>query len=197
MFADYKEGLDIIDALERNFNNDPSVQTAINDIRQLFNKEYIAWTLEALKGVTQIVYDETKSALENISVVKVVSEIKKGIDIVGKTTGIGTKVSAKYEALQLYNLQKTSSEAYRNAVQKFKAASPNDSNYEQLANDVKHCFQLQKKNMGKMFSKMAESESGDKKAYYKYCEQQVDSLSMLTLEEPNIMSFEQFQIKTW
>lgn len=198
LFVSYKEGLDIIDALERNFNNDATMQTAINDIRQLFNKEFFSWTLEALEGITKILYEGAKSELKKlkIPVLTVVSSIEKGIDIVGETTGIGTKMAAQYEALQLYNLQNSSWVAYRNAVQKLKDANPEDGDYEQLANDVKHCFQLHKKNMEKMFAKMAESESGEKKAYYKYCKQQVESLSMLTLEEPNIMSFEEFQALT-
>ncbi len=195
LFVSYKEGIDIIDALERNFGDDETMQTAINDIRALFNKEFMAWTKEALEGITKIVYDEAKSELKKmkIPVLVVVNSIEKGIDIVGETTGIGTKMSAKYEALQLYNLQNSSWTAYKNAVQKLRVAKQEDSDYEQLANDVKYCFRLHKKNLEKMFAKMAESESGVKKSYYEYCEQQIARATMLTLTESEIMSFEEFQ----
>lgn len=194
LFTDYESGLEIIDSLERNIGNDETVKTAIADIRALYKKEFDAWAQETIEGITEIVYKEGKSALLKANPVgTVIKSIDKGIDLAGKLTGAGTKLQARYEALQLFNLQVASGEAYSAAVEKLRVADPELSTYEQLANDVKNCFQLHKKNMENMFAKMSESESGEMKSYYKYCEQQVSTLSMLSLEQPELMTFEEFQ----
>ena len=191
--ADYSAGLEILESYEENFSGAPETQKAIQDIKALYNKEFSAWCDEAVDYVKEKGYGLALKELAKASpVIKVVTTIDLGIDIVGETTGLGTQARAKFNALTYYQLQTDADAAYKVALEKFQNADPSDPNYEKLAHNVNNMFNLTKENTIRMFEEMAKAENGQKAEYYRYCARQTRKATMNSPEAIKIMSYEQF-----
>ena len=193
LFADYQKGQDILDSFEKNFSGDPVLQQAVNEIQALYKKEFGAWAKKALDEVEKIGIDEGLSLLsEAVPVVAVITAVEKTLDIGGSVLGVGDQAKAMYDTLAYYNLANASNQAYREALEKFQAADPDDENYEALARDLQNCFNLNKANLVELYKSMEKSVTGDKAAYYHYCYKQAELMNMHDKTQPDILSFEEF-----
>lgn len=194
LFADYDEGLKILDSFERNYSGDETMKNVISQIRELYNKEYHAWGMELLNEAEEIGIDVALKKLgKMIPVVAVVNKINEGIDSFGEFTGIGTEAKSMYDALCYYQLYSSSETAYYNAIDALKAADPDSDEYKNLARDLENCFNLHKKNTIEMFKAMEKATSdATKKSYYHYCAKQAETLSMNDKTRPDILSYDEF-----
>lgn len=193
LFADYKKGLDILGSFKENYADDDAVMKAITDIEGLYNKEFGAWAMQAIEEASEVGYDvAAKSLAKAFPAVAVVETIDKGISVAGDVLGMGNEAKAAMDSLVYYQLNVSSTAAYQNAFEKIQAADPESDEYGALAEDLKNCFDLNKKNLVKMFDSMAKATTGTKKAYYNYCSKQAANLSMRDTTKPDICSYEQF-----
>ncbi len=193
LFADYKEGLQILDSFEKNYTGDETILNAVSQIRELYNKEFGAWALRAITEIEEIGIDVGLKKLgKAVPVVAVVSAIGDGIDLVGDLTGVGSEAQSMYDALVYYQLFSSSQDAYGNALDAFKAADPNSEGYEVLARDLENCFNLHKKNIIEVFKAMSKASNGTKQSYYSYCAKQAEMLTMHDGMQPDILSYDEF-----
>ena len=193
LFADYKQGLQIIDSFEKNYADDQTITNAISQIRKLYNKEFGAWGIEAIQEVEKIGIEEGLNKLGDlVPVVAVVNKIGDGLDLVGEFTGIGSRAQSMYDALTYYNLYNSSQIAYDNALEAFKTADPNSEEFQILAQDLENCFNLHKKNTIEVLNAMSKASTGTKQSYYSYCAKQAEMLTMHEIIKPNILSYNEF-----
>lgn len=193
LFTDYSYGIEVIDSFTRNNSGDETVLKAAAEIRELYNKEFRAWVDEAAGIVQEFGYDYAlKAASKACPVVNVVTTVGETIDVVGEVTGLGTKADNMYNSLIYHQLYASSSEAYGNALENFKAQTPGTEEYDQAASDLANCFNLHKQNTVALYKAMAGASAGDQQAYYEYCAKQVGQLTMKTSQKPYLMSYEEF-----
>ncbi len=196
LWGDYSKGLKILDSFERNYNGDETVMNAIDNIRELYNKEFKAWILKALDEVQEIGLSVLTKQLKKVKgltpVLAVVDAVEEVIDGIGLLTGEGDKSKAMYDAVTYHKLYCASSIAYDNASEAFRDADPESPEYEQLAKDMENCFNLHKLNIIKMLESMAKASDGTKQSYYEYCAKQAEMLSLKDDAKPEIMSYEEF-----
>jgi hypothetical protein len=193
MMADYENALEILDSFEANYSGDEKTMQAVTEIRALFEKEFSAYLEETSALIKDVGYDVAMKTLGKATpVMAVVSAIEEGIEITGDVTGLGVRAKRTMDALTLDSLSSASGEAYSKALSAFQNADPSDENYEQLAQDVKNCFELHKKNLEETFSAMADATTGDRHSYYKYCESLARNADMNSSGEINVLSFEEF-----
>ena len=193
LFADYEEGLQILDSFEKNYSGDQTILNAVSQIRELYNKEFDAWAFKAVQEVEEIGIDVGLKKLgKAIPVVAVVSAIGEGIDLVGDLAGVGSESQSMYDALVYYQLYDSSQAAYNNALAAFKVADPNSEEYQVLAQDVENCFNLHKKNIVEVFNAMSKASNGTKQSYYHYCAKQAETLTMHDGTQPDILSYDEF-----
>ena len=193
LFTDYSKGLEILDSFENNYTGDEKVLNCVSEIRRLYNKEFGTWVEEGLKIVVDKGLDVAlKNLSDAVPVVAVVNAIDEGIGIVGEITGLGSKARSMIEGLAYFNLQASSETAFKNALEKVQNADPNSEGYASLVEDLNNCFELNKKNMSKMFKAMAKASTGTKKSYYNYCAKRAETLSMRDTTCPDILSYEEF-----
>lgn len=196
MFVNYTEAMDILNSFETNLGENTNVRAAVVSLKSLFNKEFYSYVWEALKEGLSLGYDAIESAISDAATVSpvcaAITGIKKSIDLVGEVTGWGPEAEAMYNSTVIYNNGHSINEAYQSALDKYLAASPDDENYAQLAQDVSNCFELEKQNYVKLFDEMATATSGAKKAYYLYCKHEAQSMSMYDTVRPDTMSYEDY-----
>ena len=193
LFADYTYGLRVLDSFDSNYSDSDNVSDCVDEIKSLYNKEFGAWVNEALNRAKEIGFGIAIAELAKaVPVVAVVNNIEKTIDVVGEWTGIGSKGKSMYDSLIYHELSTSSTEAYRKALEKFQQADINSEEYGKLAEDVKNCFELHKKNMISLYRSMAGATDGTKKSYYHYCEKVLMNSTMKDSYEPQIMSYEEF-----
>ena len=193
LLADYTKGTEVLDSFEKNYESDPAMQKCIEDIRRLYDKEFFAWTEEAMDKYREVGYDIAVEALADAEPVgAVLKAIDKTIDVFGEYTGDGDKAKSMLEALGYYDLLSSTESAYNGALEAFQNADPNSEEYATLAKDLRNCFELNKKTNVKLLKAMAASSSGTKKSYYEYCAKQAESMSLLDSAEPDVMSYEEF-----
>lgn len=192
IMADYEKSLEILDSYQTNFSGDEKTAQAAQELSELFQKKFSAYLQESANLFKSVGYDLAVSSLAKASpVMATVTAIGAGIDLVGSVTGVGTRSKRTLDALTCISLSTTSESAYRSALEKFQKADPSADNYEQLAEDVRNCFDLHKKNLVEAYSAMADASTGTKHSYYKYCEQLARSASMQT-GAPDVMSYEEY-----
>lgn len=193
LFADYKEGLQILDSFEKNYSGDKTILNAVSQIRELYNKEFSAWALRAIQEVEEIgINVGLKKLGKAVPVVAVVSAIGDSIEFVGDLIGVGSEAQSMYDALAYYQLYDSSQDAYRNAFDVFKTADPNSEEYEVLAHDLENCFNLHKKNIIELFKAMSKASNSTKQSYYNYCAKQAEMLTMYDGAQPDILTYEEF-----
>lgn len=192
LFVNYSSSLEIIDSFERNYSGDETMQKAITQIRELYNKEFGAWLKEGCEKIAELGIDAAISALaESNPVMQVISKIEKTIDVTGEISGLGERAQRMYDSLTYYTLYSSSKSAYSNSLERFREQIPNTEEYTQAAKDLENCFNLHKNNLIKLYESMADASTGLKQAYYKYCTRQAALLSMKS-EMPELMTFEEF-----
>ena len=191
--ADYSKGLAYLESLKSNYEGNPKLQQALEEIEELYNKEFEAWAVDFVKNAEELGIDYVKGAVAKANPVgAVLSGIEMGLDLGGEITGLGTQAKETYNALTCYNLNTDLDVAYKNAIEKFSNADPSAENYEALAEDVRNCFELRKKNTIDMFKHMAEASSGDKKSYYKYCQMEAEKVTMRDQTTPKLISYDEY-----
>ena len=192
LFANYSSSLEIIDSFERNYSGDETMQKAITQIRELYNKEFNAWLKEGCEKIAELGTDAAIEALSNSNpVMQVISAVEKTIDVTGEISGLGERAQRMYDSLTYYELYSSSKSAYNNALERFREQIPDTEEYIQAAKDLENCFNLHKNNLIKLYESMADASTGLKQAYYKYCTRQAALLSMKS-EMPELMTFEEF-----
>ena len=129
-------------------------------------------------------------------VLGVLSAIDTTIEVTGKVTGYGTEAKSMYRALTLYNMGDSMEDAYAKSIQKLREADPSDENYEQLVQDARNCFDLNKKNNIDMFNAMADSSTGSKRSYYLYLRKLAEQSTMFDTNKPDPLSYDEF-VKTY
>lgn len=193
LLTDYSRGLEVLDSFEKNYSGDPTILSAVSDIKALYGKEFCAWAEQAVEGVTEASLGLALDALSKVSpVMLTLSAIDKGITLAGDVSGLGEQARSTYDAMTHFQIQSASNEAYLAALKKFQAAAPDSREYGQLAADVSNCFDLNKQNMIKMFDSMANASDGMKKSYFRYCAGKAESLSMTSDTPPRILSYEEY-----
>lgn len=193
LFADYQKGQEVLDSFEKNYAGDPVLDQAVNEIQSLYRKEFEAWANKALLEIEKIGIDEGLSALgKAVPVVAVVNAIGETLDLGGEILGVGEQAKGMYDSLLYFNLTNASTQAYREALEKFQAADPSAENYDILARDVQNCFNLNKANLVELYKSMEKSATGDKQAYYHYCYKQADLMTMHDKGKPSILTYEEF-----
>ena len=192
LFANYSAGLEIIDSFERNYSGDATMQKAVEQIRELYNKEFNAWLTEACEKVAELGTDAALKALAELSpVMQVISKIEGTIDQIGEISGFGERAQSMYDSLTYHTLYSSSASAYNSALEHFREQTPGTEEYLQAAKDLENCFNLHKNNLIKLYESMADASTGLKQGYYKYCARQAALLSMKS-ETPELMTFEEF-----
>lgn len=193
LFVNYSAGMEVIDSFERNYTNDETVLKAVVKIRELYNKEFGAWSREAFDVVKEFGFDAAiKSMAEACPVVEVVNKIGEGIELVGGVTGLGTQADNMYDSLIYHQLYSASYSAYRNALEHFRAQVSGTDEYDQAAADLKNCFNLHKNNIVQLYKSMAGATSGEYQSYYKYCAKQAELMTMKSEQAPDLLTFDQF-----
>ena len=192
LFADYSKSNEILSSFISNCS-DPEMGKAAEEIQALFNKEFNAWSHEAIDKASELGWDlAVKGMSKATPVMAVVSTIRLTLDLGGGITGAGTHAKNKLDALTYHNIHCASSSAYMNAIAKLREADPNSEEYEALCKDASNCFEITKQNLIKMFKAMEAASTGNKSSYYRYCSKQAENLSMSDIEKPDIMSYEEF-----
>lgn len=193
LFADYSAGLDVIESFDKNYSGDEVMSEAVDEIRNLYNKEFSSWTEEAFNKISKLGYDAAiKEISKAVPIVAVVSAIEESIDLVGKLTGLGTEAQSMYDSLIYHQLYSSSYSAYNHALAELRLLQEGTEEYTQAAEDLKNCFDLHKTNTIELFKSMAGASTGDKKAYYKYCAKQAELMTMKSDGAPDILTFEEF-----
>lgn len=193
LLADYSKGLEVIESFEANCEGNPEMLKSVQEIKALYNKEFLAWGDEAYKRVKEVGYDLAIEELGNATpVMAVVNAIDKGIGVVGDVSGLGTDAKSTYSALSYFNMSTATNDAFISAVEKLQAADPASEEYSALATDVNNCFALHKKNMVEMFNNMADASNGTEKSYYRYCASRASNLTLSEYREPAVLTYDEY-----
>lgn len=199
LFANYTRGIEIIESLERNYSNNAEMIKSISEIKSLYNKEFKAWFVEAMKGAANVGFEVaikelSKEGAKTANVLGVINKISTVIDVGGKATGLGDNSVGRLDAMFYARLYETSGIAYNNALEKLRTAKPEDENYDELVSDLNNCFELNKSNMIKMLESMEKASNGEKKSYYRYCTDRAKAMS-ITSGTPQLLSYDQYVAK--
>lgn len=193
VLADCSKGLEVLESFEANCQNDPEMLKTVQEIKALYSKETSALFKEGLKTIEEVGIDGAIELLKEVSpVVKVLDAIDGTIDKIGDITGLGTEAKSTYNAITYFNMSTATEDAYASAVQSLRAADPNSAEYEALAENVRNCFEIHKKNEIAMFENMADASYGTKKSYYRYCMGKAEQMSMGDTKKPSIMSYDEY-----
>lgn len=193
LLADYSQGLEVIESFEANCEGNPEMLKTVQEIKALYNKEFLAWGDEAYKKIEEVGYDFAIKELGDATpVMAVVNAIDMGIDVVGDVSGLGADAKSTYSALSHFNMSTTTNDAFISAVEKLRAADPTSEEYSALATDVKNCFALHKNTMVEMFNNMAAASDGTEKSYYRYCASRANSLTLNEYREPGILTYDEY-----
>lgn len=193
ILADTSKGLEIIESLEANCQGDPDMVEAVKEIRDLYSKEANALLKQSAETLAEVALDGGTNLLAEVSpVVKILQTIDGTIDKIGDITGLGPEARSTYNALAGFNMSRVTEDAYVSAINKLREADPNSAGYEELAENVKNCFEIHKRNEVEMFKNMADASYGTAKSYYRYCMGKAEQLSLGDTAKPDIMSYEQY-----
>ncbi len=190
LFSDFSRQQDIIDSLKESAGDSESVQATVRRLQKLYENRWTVLMDKIGTDAGDLIFDELflKGASK---LVPGLDAAVGAIDLTGKITGLCDKYKAVFNAYQMMEAVGTSRAAYSNAVQAFRNAGPDDPNYEKLAENVSNTFELYKNSLEKKYLNMAAAMSGDEKAYYQYCAQQVHMMSMKK-PAPVIMTYQEY-----
>lgn len=196
--ADYSKGLEVLDSLERNYAGDEIMTKAIQEIRGEYEKQTDAMFEKAADIAANDGVDALEGFFATTPVGGVVATIEESIDIVGEASGLGTRSKAAYSAMVHNQMQNTTEKAYVSAVEKLREANEsgmdhNSEEYIQLAEDVRHCFSLNKNNTVEMFQQMADASTGEKRDYFRYCMKMAERMDLRDSSAPDIVRFDEYQ----
>ena len=105
-------------------------------------------------------------------------------------TGLGEKYKNMYNALIYQDMYYSSVNTYYSALEKVqKATKKTGEAYEKLLTDLKNTFNITKNVLIKMFTAMAKSSSGNKRAFYEDCAYRASESSMYDRESLNLGSY--------
>ena len=192
MFEDFTEGMEIIESFQANYSEDDVMFYAIEELKVEFQNNLARLYNGIFDATVDGSIDATIGAIAEISPsVKAVEGIKKFINTTEKIA-LGGSEKAKYNALLQAQVYYESESAYKKALEKVKNSDPNSDDYQRLLKDLENCYAFTKSNLKKTYHYMMEASSGKRKSYYHYCEIEIEELSMMKLQEPYLMTYEDF-----
>lgn len=190
-FADYSDNLDILQSLLRNYQGSGDFANAAKEIEELYKKQLSGMLKEAYDKIREVGFDEGMKLLsESLAPIKVVQTVKATIGTIGEVTGLGEKYKNMYNALIYQDMYYSSVNTYYSALEKVqKATKKTGEAYEKLLTDLKNTFNITKNVLIKMFTAMAKSSSGNKRAFYEDCAYRASESSMFDRESLNLGSY--------
>ena len=194
--ADYSEGLELLESLERNIAGDETVASAIAEIKALYNNEFNTWMAQAVEEGGEESFDFLIGKLGKTPLYKTlfmeIEATKKAIDIYGDSSGLGDRAKGIYDFTIYHGLYTSSNAAYATAIERLRMANPDDADYEQLARDAQNCFNICKQNALKVFESMEKASMSNMKAYYRYCQDQIRNANMFDTRPLEAMSYDEY-----
>lgn len=172
LFFSMAESKKMLNAFLSNYDNsDPTVNAAITQLKDLYNKKSYAIANE----ITEKIINREKNAIKGLCPSKYISSILSAIDFKQNADN----VKERRNAVEYYDFVKASQQAYINSINKLKGIGKNNPNYKQYVYNAKVCFQIAKNAKLKMLKYMiASSKDKSKKEYYQYCYNQLKHADM-------------------
>ena len=194
--ADYTQGLEILESLERNYEGNDEFTMAIGEIKGQYNRKFGSWLIEAVEEGGELGFDELIKKLGKTKYCKTFfmeyEATNVAVETYGSASGLGNRAKGAYDFTIYQGLYQTSLSAYQTSMKKLRDAEPGSEGYDVLAADAKNCFELCKANAVKMFESMETCVMSNKKAYYRYCQQQVKNASMYDTQPLQILSYDEY-----
>ncbi len=186
----YTEELLIIDSLKATYSGNEQYISCLEEIEKLYSKDVVTWIEEIAERATDLYIEASFSIVaKEIPLLKTVT---KSIEFVGAVTGFSTEGESLYKAAGYISLYTDTNAAYQQALLAVQEADVNSENYEELTTNLYNCFLVNKATLEKAFTYMASSKSGTEQSYYNYCLNQVSLLELGDMEEPYLMSYDEF-----
>ncbi len=190
LFADYSDQQDILESMALSAEGNPEAMKQVERLRRVYENEWTVVLNKAIDDAGEGIYDVAFGGLEKLF--PALGVATETIDVIGNATGLGPQYRAAFDAMQMKTVTSQSQALYKAAVDKLKKAKPTDANYQALVDSVNSTFELHKKNMETMYTKMAESMTGTEKSYYEYCAEQVRNMDLKNPNPPTILSYTEY-----
>lgn len=181
-FCDMSASKDMFDSFVSNCDVDnPNVRKALERIKDIYNKDIEAYLLETwetcLKEAEKLaIKNGTKAFAEAYA--KLFPGGGMNALITNFLSGILDKAFAEAPAVSQYDWVVATETYFDDAVNKLKAASSSDPNYEYLVEMVKRTFDCAKQARVKFFETMIACSSGDRKEFYELNLKSVKAMSL-------------------
>lgn len=189
LFIDYEKNLAFLDSFEKNARLSDEMMACFQELRATYEHEL----LQAAKEAGQVIVECGVEALYSLSIGKMVGSVKETIGLIGDLTGENAQTAARIELLNYgHDVVDASQTAFMESMEKLKAASKEDEDYEILMNDFKNCFTIYKNSLKRMFEKMALAAEGAERDYFYYCAAEVSSASLKEFSNLQVMSYDDY-----
>lgn len=195
--ADYEKNLEILATLEVQCAGNEAMAESLARIRQVYEKSWDAIAKDVLEKLLKLEGDCCKAYLVEMtgtSVFGILAAIKWGIDIIGNITGISQASLARLQLLNSGHDQlNTAKTAFEQALAALQAADPNSAEYEELSKEFARCFEYYRVTQKRLYEKMGEASSGVEGAYYRYCAEELDDLTLHNFDDFELMTMEEYK----
>ena len=193
--ADYECSLEILSSLEQNCTNDQASIKAIGYLRSLYQKEAAGLLNKVAEKGLEYASDKllkAGSALTKACIGKL-AIICQTIDIAFTVTGQKDRCASAGLVKEFQPVILKSRAAWENAVNALDQVSPEDPEYEKLAENAYNCFVYHKQNLVSVYDAMSKAVTGPKAAYYRYCKLEISKMKMTDQNVSPLLSYQEFQ----